>query len=281
MLQQNFDLHCHSNVSDGLLPPADLVTRAANNGVTTLALTDHDDIAGLAQARATASELGIRLINGVEISVSWGTHTLHIVGLNIDPESAALVAGLSQLRAGRSERAIKMAEQLAKAGVPDSLAGAYQFAGNQNLIGRLHFARYIVAQGLVKDVRTVFKKYLVKGKPGYVPHQWADLADAVGWIRASGGQAVLAHPGRYLMGDGKMRELLTQFKNYGGIGIEVVTGSHSVEQYALYAKLASKFDLLSSRGSDFHAPDESFRDLGHLPQLPDQCVPVWRDWAEV
>ena len=280
MLQQNFDLHCHSNVSDGLLPPADLVTRAANNGVTVLALTDHDDVAGLVQARAAASELDLQLINGVEISVSWGTHTLHIVGLNIDPEAAELVAGLAMLRAGRGERALKMAEQLARAGIPDSLAGAYQYAGNKNLIGRMHFARYLVAQGVVKDVRTVFKRYMVKGKPGFVPHQWADLADAVSWIRSSGGRAVLAHPGRYLMGDGKMNELLLQFKTCGGEGIEVVTGSHSVEQYGQFAKLAHKYGLLSSRGSDFHAPDESYRDLGRLPQLPEICTPIWHDWAD-
>ncbi|MHB1676655.1 MAG: 3',5'-nucleoside bisphosphate phosphatase [Sulfuriferula sp.] len=279
MSAQNFDLHCHSNVSDGVLPPADLVARAVDRGVTVLALTDHDDIAGLPQARSAAQALGLRLINGVEISVTWGTHTLHVIGLNIDPEAPDLVAGLSMIRAGRGERAIKMAEQLAKTGIPDTLAGAYQYVANQNSIGRMHFARYLVAQGVVKDVRAVFKRYLVKGKPGYVPHQWAELPAAVGWIRASGGRAVLAHPGRYQMGDGKMQELLTAFKACGGEGIEVVTGSHTVEQYAQFAKLAKKFDLLSSRGSDFHAPDEGYRDLGRLPQLPEMCTPVWHDWA--
>lgn len=278
MSPQNIDLHCHSNVSDGMLPPADLVARAAGQGVTVLALTDHDDVAGLAQARIAANELGVCLINGVEISVSWGTHTLHIVGLNIDPDNPQLVAGLTAIRAGRGERAIRMAEQLAKAGIPDSLAGAYQHAENPNLIGRMHFARYMVAQGLVKDVRTVFKKYLVKGKPGYVSHQWADIADAVSWIRASGGQAVLAHPGRYQMGSGKMHELLEVFKSVGGEGIEVVTGSHTLEQYPYFANLAQKFGLLSSRGSDFHAPGEGYRDIGRLPPLPAMCTPIWQNW---
>lgn len=278
MSPQNIDLHCHSNVSDGMLSPADLVARAAGQGVTVLALTDHDDVAGLAQAQIAADELGVRLINGVEISVSWGTHTLHIVGLNIDPGHPELAAGLAAIRTGRGERAIRMAEQLAKAGIPDSLAGAYQHAENPNLIGRMHFARYLVAQGLVKDVRTVFKKYLVKGKPGYVSHQWADIADAVGWIRASGGQAVLAHPGRYQMGSSKMHELLEVFKSVGGEGIEVVTGSHTPDQYPHFANLAQKFDLLSSRGSDFHAPGEGYRDLGRLPPLPTICTPIWQNW---
>lgn len=278
MSSQNIDLHCHSNVSDGMLAPAVLVARAAEQGVTALALTDHDDVAGLVEARTTAQGLGLQLINGVEISVSWGTHTLHIVGLNINPEHPELVQGLATIRAGRSERAMRMAEQLAKVGIANSLAGAYQHASNPNLIGRMHFARYLVAQGVVKDVRTVFKKYLVKGKPGYVPHQWADLADAVGWIRASGGQAVLAHPGRYQMGNGKMHELLETFKAVGGEGIEVVTGSHTPEQYPHFANLAKKFGLLSSRGSDFHAPDEGYRDIGRLPPLPEICIPIWQSW---
>lgn len=279
MSEQNFDLHCHSNVSDGVLLPADLVARAADRGVTVLALTDHDDVVGLPAARAAAEVAGIKLINGVEISVTWGTHTLHIIGLNIDPQSPALVAGLASIRAGRGERAIKMAEQLARSGIPGTLAGAYQYVDNRNSIGRMHFARYLVEQGIVKDVRAVFKHYLVKGKPGYVPHQWASLSDAIGWIVSSGGQAVLAHPGRYNMGAGKMEELLTEFKLYGGTGIEVVTGSHTVEHYAQFARLAKKFGLLSSRGSDFHGPDESYRDLGRLPQLPEICTPIWQNWA--
>ncbi|NOT17450.1 MAG: PHP domain-containing protein [Sulfuriferula sp.] len=275
---ENYDLHCHSNASDGGLSPADLVARAHGQGVTTLALTDHDDVVGLAPARVVAESLGMKFVNGVEISVTWGAHTLHIVGLNIDPEHPVLVAGLAAIRAGRGERAVKMAEGLRKVGIVDSLAGAYLHAGNPNLIGRMHFARYLVAQGLVKDTRTVFKKYLVKGKPGYVPHQWASLTDAVGWINASGGQAVIAHPGRYQMGSAKMHELLEQFKSLDGAGIEVVTGSHTPEQYPHFANLANRFALLCSRGSDFHAPGEGYRDIGRLPPLPDNCRPIWYDW---
>jgi hypothetical protein len=275
---ENYDLHCHSNASDGMLPPAELIARAHAQGVTVLALTDHDDVAGVVPARVAAEVLGLKLVNGVEISVTWGAHTLHVVGLNIDPEHPDLVAGLAAIRTGRGERAIKMAEGLRNVGITDSLAGAYQHADNPNLIGRMHFARYLVAQGLVKDTRTVFKKYLIKGKPGYVPHTWAELADAVSWIRASGGQAVLAHPGRYQMGSGKMHELLEYFKSVGGEGIEVVTGSHSPDQYPQYANLAQKFGLLSSRGSDFHAPGEGYRDVGRLPPLPEICTPIWHDW---
>lgn len=280
MSEYNFDLHCHSNVSDGVLPPAELVARAAAQGVTVLALTDHDDVAGLEAAHAAADEHGIRLVNGVEVSVTWGSHTLHIVGLQIDPAHPALQAGLETIRSGRRERALRMAEQLDKAGIRGSLAGAYQHADNQNLIGRMHFARYLVAQGIVKDVRSVFKKYLVKGKPGYVSHTWATLAEAVAWIVASGGQPVLAHPGRYQMGSGKMHELLAEFKALGGVGIEVVSGSHTPEQYPHFASLAQKFGLLSSRGSDFHAPGEGYRDIGRLPALPEMCTPIWHDWAE-
>jgi len=279
MPDQNFDLHCHSNVSDGMLLPAELVARAAAQGVTVLSLTDHDDVAGLEAAHAAAVEHGIQLVNGVEISVTWGSHTLHIVGLGINPTHPTLKKGLEGIRHGRGERAEKMAVQLDKAGIKNSLQGAYQHAGNKNLIGRMHFARYLVAQGIVKDVRTVFKKYLVKGKPGYVSHQWASLAEAVSWIAASGGQAVIAHPGRYQMGSGKMHELLEEFKNLGGVGIEVVTGSHTPEQYPQYAQLAQKFGLLSSRGSDFHAPGEGYRDIGRLPPLPDLCTPIWHDWV--
>lgn len=279
MPDHNFDLHCHSNVSDGMLPPAELVARAAAQGVTVLSLTDHDDVGGLEDARRAARAHDIRLVNGVEISVTWGSHTLHIVGLQIDPAHPVLRTGLESIRHGRSERAERMAEQLDKAGIKNSLLGAYQHAGNKNLIGRMHFARYLVAQGIVKDVRTVFKKYLVKGKPGYVSHQWATLAEAVDWIVVSGGQAVIAHPGRYQMGSGKMHELLEEFKNLGGVGIEVVTGSHTPEQYPHFARLAQKFGLLSSRGSDFHAPGEGYRDIGRLPALPDLCKPIWHDWA--
>lgn len=279
----NIDLHCHSNASDGTLAPRELVARAAERGVELLALTDHDDIAGLAEARAEAARIGMTFINGVEISVSWRKHTLHIVGLGIDPGYPPLQAGLQQIRSGRAERAQKMADELARIGIGGVLEGAYRYATNPNMIGRTHFARYLVEAGHCKDVGSVFKRYLASGKPGYVPHQWGDLAQAISWIKGSGGLAVLAHPGRYMtgrhsMGKSTMHELLTEFVALGGAAVEVVTGSHTPPQYAEFARYADEFGLLASCGSDFHGPGESYRDLGRLPDLPTGCRPVWQAW---
>jgi 3',5'-nucleoside bisphosphate phosphatase len=279
----DYDLHCHSAVSDGLLSPAELVARAAERGVNVLALTDHDDLDGLAAARNAAAQHDIRFVDGVEISVSWRSHTLHIVGLHIDPAYPPLVAGVASVRNGRGERARKMADSLAKCGIGGALEGAYRYAGNPSMIGRTHFARFLMESGYSKDVKGVFKKYLVKGKPGYVPHHWASLADAIGWICGSGGVAVLAHPGRYMMGPKSMgrttmRELLGEFVGLGGQAIEVVTGSHTPAQYAEFARYAGEFGLLASCGSDYHGPGESFHDLGRLPDFPIGCRPVWEAW---
>jgi len=279
----DYDLHCHSNVSDGTLTPTELVNRAAERGVKVLALTDHDDLDGLDEARAAAAQHGMTFINGVEISVSWRVHTLHIVGLKINPDYPPLSAGLLSVRSGRGERAQKMADELAKAGIGGTLQGAYHFATNPNMISRTHFARYLVASGHCKDVKSVFNRYLVKGKPGYVSHQWATLAEAIGWIHGSGGVAVLAHPGRYMsgrvgMGKKTMRELLTEFVELGGEALEVVTGSHTPDQYAEFARYAEEFHLLASCGSDFHGPGESYRDMGRLPDFPLGCRPVWEAW---
>ena len=195
----DYDLHCHSTISDGTLTPTELVQRAAGRGVKFLALTDHDDIDGLEEARAAATSAGLTLINGVEISVSWRKHTLHIVGLNIDPTHQPLLDGLAHVRSGRGERAKKMADELAKVGIGGVLQGAYRHASNVNMIGRAHFARYLVEAGHCKDMKSVFKRYLVTGKPGYVPHQWAALSDVITWIKGAGGVAVIAHPGRYMV----------------------------------------------------------------------------------
>ena len=274
----NYDLHCHSTASDGVLTPEAVVRRAATNGVGVLALTDHDDVAGLAQAGQAACEHRIRFVPGVEVSITWGGITLHIVGLGIDPGNATLATSLEQVRSSRERRAAKIAAQLDSLGIAGSLAGAYGYAANPRLIGRTHFARFLVEQGIARDVATVFKHYLVRGKPGYVPNQWADLADAVAAIRASGGRAVVAHPGRYQLSRAELRQFLDEFKRAGGEGIEVVTGSHSQAQYAEFARLAREFGFLASRGSDFHDPDESLIDLGKLPPLPDDLKPVWHDW---
>jgi predicted metal-dependent phosphoesterase TrpH len=279
----DYDLHCHSNISDGTLTPTDLVNRAAGRGVKVMALTDHDDMDGLDEGRVTAAQHGMTFINGVEVSVSWRSHTLHIVGLGINPDYLPLVEGLRSVRSGRGERARKMSDALAKAGISGVLEGAYHFAGNPNMIGRTHFARYLVEAGHCKDVKSVFNRYLVKGKPGYVPHQWATLQDAINWIQGSGGVAVLAHPGRYMtgrsgMGKKTMHELLTEFVELGGQALEVVTGSHTPEQYAEFARYAEEFNLMASCGSDFHGPGESYRDMGRLPDFPLGCRPVWNAW---
>lgn len=274
----NIDLHCHSTASDGLLKPGELVARAAANGVEVLALTDHDDVSGLAEARAEAESRGIRFVDGVEISVTWERTTIHIVGLQIDPEDPVLRSGLESVREGRARRAEKIGDALDAAGIPDSLAGARRYAENPNLISRSHFARYLAGTGRAPDMKSVFQRYLVKDKPGFVEHRWASLADAVSWIRASGGTAVVAHPGRYKLSKPEMRAFLAEFKDSGGAGIEVVTGSHSPEQYLEFARVAREFGLRASRGSDYHGKGESKADLGALPQLPDDLSPVWRDW---
>ncbi|HLY97047.1 MAG TPA: PHP domain-containing protein, partial [Sideroxyarcus sp.] len=223
----DYDLHCHSNVSDGTLTPAELVARAAAREVKVLALTDHDEVDGLAEAAQAAEAHGIQFINGVEISVTWRSHTVHVVGLRIDPQDPALVEGLRTIRGGRRHRAELMAESLARCGIGGALEGAYRYAANPDIIGRTHFARYLVEAGHCKDVRSVFNRYLAKGKPGYVPHEWANLQDAISWIRGSGGIAVLAHPGRYTagrkaMGKPTLHELLGEFTSLGGQAIEVV-----------------------------------------------------------
>lgn len=274
------DLHCHSTVSDGVLTPSDLVKHAAEKGVRVLALTDHDDVAGLDEAREIAQQHGMRFINGVEISVTWRRRTLHIVGLKINPEYPPLVNGLAEIRAGRHTRAERMAESLEKIGVHGALEGAYQYSKG-GIISRTHFARYLIEKGYAKDTKAVFKHYLVKGKPGYHEHQWASLEDAMSWILGAGGIAVIAHPGRYDLGRVTLLELMQEFKTLGGKAIEVVTGSHSVDQYQTFAKLAHQFDLASSTGSDYHGKGQTYIEMGRLPTLPHGCVEVWRDWQEV
>ena len=275
----NADLHCHSNVSDGTLAPAELAARAHAKGVQLWALTDHDELAGQREAADAAKALGLAYITGVEISVTWGDETLHIVGLNIDPEHPTLTGGLAKTRAGRTRRAHEMADQLAAAGIPDAFEGALNYAGNPDLIGRTHFARYIVERNVCDDVHEVFGKYLVPGKPGYVPVQWATLAEAIDWIKAAGGTPLIAHPGRYKLSEQQLRALFAEFKALGGVAIEVVTGSHTRDQYKRFAAYAKEFDFLASRGSDFHGPKESRVELGSLPPLPDSVVPVWRAWV--
>ncbi len=274
----NVDLHCHSNVSDGALRPAEVAARAHANGVDVWALTDHDEIDGIPEAREAAHALGMRYVTGVEISVTWASQTIHIVGLQFDENNEDLKQGLIRTRSGRENRAREMAEQLAQVGIPNAFEGALKHVGNPDLISRTHFARYIIELGICKDVSEVFSNYLIEGKPGYVPHRWATLKDAVSWIRGAGGIAVVAHPGRYDLGDVGLDAFLGEFKRYGGAGMEVVTGSHTPEEFGQYATVARQYGLLASRGSDFHAPGESHTELGGLPHLPSSLTPVWHDW---
>jgi predicted metal-dependent phosphoesterase TrpH len=274
------DLHSHSNISDGLLSPSELVAHAANNGVRVLALTDHDDVGGLPEARQAAVQHGIKLINGVEISVTWKQRTLHVVGLNVNPDNITLQAALAAVRSGRLERARQMALSLEKSGIQGSFEAASSYA-QQSILTRMHFARFLVDRGYAKDPKAVFKKYLVKGKPGYVNHEWMSLESALGLILGSGGVAVLAHPGRYEIKRTNMLLLLEEFRALGGTAIEVVTGSHTAAQYVEYAKYAQLFGLKASQGSDYHGKGISFMGMGRLPGLPGNCIPVWQDWPEI
>ena len=271
----NADLHCHSVISDGTLTPEVLAERAKANGVNLWALTDHDELGGQQRAKAAASALSLDYLAGVEISVTWMGQTIHIVGLGIDADHVGILEGLRRTRDGRGNRAKLMGEQLLKVGIPGAYEGALHYAGNHELISRTHFARFLVEQGVCKDTEHVFKNYLVEDKPGYVPHMWAKLDDAVAWIKAAGGVAVIAHPGRYNFNAMQMDELYKHFKDIGGLGIEVITGSHSPDQYLIYGKIAQQYGFLASRGSDFHDPDESHIDLGTLPHLPEHLTPVW------
>jgi hypothetical protein len=271
----NADLHCHSVVSDGTLSPEELALRAHQNGVHLWSLTDHDVLGGQARAQDAALNLGMEYVSGVEISISWMGQTVHIVGLGFDPSNVTLQDGLRATRDGREERARQMAAQLAQIGIENSYEGALKFAGNPELIARTHFARYLVEQQVCRDMDEVFRKYLVAGKPGYVSHRWASLDQAVGWITGAGGEAVIAHPGRYRLNAMQMDELYARFKDLGGAGIEVVTGSHSPDQYQTYAEVAKRYGFLASRGSDFHDPQESDIDLGQLPHLPEHLTPIW------
>ena len=271
----NADLHCHSVVSDGTLQPEALAALAHANGVQLWALTDHDEIGGQRRARDAALALGMPYLTGTEISVTFADVTVHIVGLGFDADDAALAAGLHATRGGRRERAREMSDGLAKVGIPGAFEGALQYVGNPELISRTHFARFLVESGKCRDTQEVFRKFLVEGKPGFVPHRWATLGNAVRWITEAGGMAVIAHPARYKFTANEEFALFSEFKAHGGRGVEVVTGSHSSADAVRYTETALEFGLLASRGSDFHGPGESHTELGSLPALSERLTPVW------
>jgi predicted metal-dependent phosphoesterase TrpH len=276
----NADLHCHSVISDGTLTPEELAARAKANGVELWSLTDHDELGGQQRAAAAARAVGLHYLTGVEISVSFIQQTVHIVGLGVDTENEALRLGLRQTRGGRGQRAMDMSQDLARVGIQGAYEGALKFAGNHDLISRTHFARFLVETGVCRETNEVFRKYLTEGKPGFVEHRWASLKNAVRWIREAGGVAVIAHPARYKFSANEEYALFSEFKNHGGQGVEVVTGSHTAAEYQSYADTAREFGLAASRGSDFHSPDESHTELGTLPFLPELLTPVWELLAD-
>lgn len=271
----NADLHCHSVISDGTLTPEALAERAKANGVELWALTDHDEVGGQDRALAAARAQGLPYLTGTEISITFADKTVHIVGLGFDAHNTDLVEGLRRTRGGRGERAEEMSDGLAKVGIHGAYQGALRYAGNPELISRTHFARHLVETGVCSDTSEVFRKFLTEGKPGFVPHRWARLKEAVQWITGAGGVAVIAHPARYGFSPNEEYALFSEFKAHGGRAVEVVTGSHSSQEAVRYAETALEFDLAASRGSDFHSPDESRIDLGTLPLLPGQLTPVW------
>lgn len=268
------DLHSHSTASDGTLSPRELVQRAHEAGVDVLALTDHDTLSGIAEAAKEAGELGLVLVPGVEISVSWGGQTVHVLGLNVDPGAPGLQQGLARLQEYRGWRAEEIGRRLEKAGIPGSFEGARALVKG-TLVGRTHFARFLVQAGHAGDVREVFRHFLVKGKPGHVRGEWASLEEALEWIADAGGIAVVAHPARYRMTRSKLRRLLGEFSELGGMGLEVVSGSHSRDECFTMARHARDFGLLASAGSDYHGPENPWLNLGQLPELPHGCSPVW------
>jgi predicted metal-dependent phosphoesterase TrpH len=275
MSSASYDLHTHSTYSDGTLCPAAVVQCAAAAGVRCLALSDHDELAGLAEARREARQAGIDFVPGVEISVTWQAHTLHVIGLHIDPDHGDLRAGLSRIREGRHHRAQRIAQGLERVGITGSLDGARAYADNPDLVSRTHFARYLVDQGYVRNLNAAFRRFLGSGAPGHVAHHWATLEEAVNWIRASGGLAVLAHPARYRVDPSQRDALLASFRELGGAAIEVVSGNHDLEHTALWGRYAVRFGLLASAGSDFHGLAGGRNNIGRLPPVPAGPVPVW------
>lgn len=262
-------------MSDGTLTPEALAHRAKANGVGLWSLTDHDELAGQALAIEAARQVGLPYVTGTEISVTFAGVTVHIVGLGMDHGNPALLKGLRETRGGREARARAMSHDLQRAGIEGAYEGALRYVDNPELISRTHFARHLVETGVCSDTHEVFRRYLVEGKPGYVPHRWASLRDALDWITGAGGVAVIAHPARYRFTANEEYALFAEFRQLGGQAAEVVTGAHSPSEYVKYAELCREFGLAASRGSDFHSPQESRIDLGQLPDLPGQVRPVW------
>ncbi|HSC67616.1 MAG TPA: PHP domain-containing protein [Cellvibrio sp.] len=269
-----FDLHCHTHFSDGTLSPESLVARAKEHGVSVLAITDHDTIAGVRIAQKAALEAGITLINGIEFSSQWGKGGVHIVGLGVDLNSAALLAAVKFQDQARNTRALAIADRLSKVGFPDALTGAQSIAGNAT-VGRPHFAQYLMSIGAVKNINAAFKKYLGAGKPADVKYQWPPMDQVITWIHSAGGVAVLAHPAKYELTRAKMCALIDSFCAAGGDALEVISGLQQASLTEDLLRIANARSLYASCGSDFHFPGQSWQELGSFGTLPAHAKPVW------
>ena len=275
-----YDLHSHTLYSDGTLSPAELVVRAKEQGVDYLALTDHDETSGLDEAQKKANEININLVHGVEISVSWDNNqTIHVVGLNIDKDNEALQVGLAQIRQERVRRAKKIALKMEKCGIDNVWEIIVEENGFEALT-RTHFARFLLKHEHVKDIQQAFKKWLGRKGKAYVSGHWAPMKEGVNWILQSGGQAVIAHPVRYGMTNRKLEELVLDFKDVGGTGLEVVGNRYSQQERSSMASMARRFDMLASVGSDFHSPGNPYTELGRNLGLADHIKPIWHDWKK-
>lgn len=269
-----YDLHCHSTASDGALSPTEVVQRAYQQGVTILALTDHDTTAGLAEADTAAKAVGIQLIKGIELSTNWQNMCFHIVGLDIDPHYAPLAEASVRLQHTRLERAEKIALKLEKKRISGALA-AVKSAVGEGMITRSHFADFLLSQNHVATAQEAFDRYLGKGKSAYVSTTWVEMEVAINWIVESGGVAVLAHPLRYQLTAKWMQRLLNAFKEAGGQGIEVITARNNADDIRAAANYATRFELRGSVGSDFHNTTSPYVELGRLAMLPSPVRPIW------
>lgn len=276
-MSQKYDLHCHSFCSDGILSPEQLVSRAKEKEVTVLAVTDHDTVIGVERARAQATVEGIELISGIEFSSVWQGRNIHVLGLNVDTASSALQRSVAEQEQRRRDRGEIIAQKLSALGIHGAFEGAKQQAGS-DMVGRPHFARWLVESGAVTSIDQAFKRYLGAGKPGDVKQLWPEVAEVVEIINASGGVAVIAHPSKYKMTRSKLCTLVADFVTYGGKGIEVVSGRQDVHESMDLAKIGVKYGLLGSMGSDFHEPTGPWSELGCCPPMPETIEPVWSLW---
>lgn len=269
-----FDLHCHSTISDGNLSPAEVIYLATTKNIELLALTDHDHTGGLHEAQAQAGD-HLRFINGVEVTVTWREQCVHIVGLDFDPEHPALQKLLASNRAGRIERLGRFAALLEKHNILGVYEGALALSTNPEMVGRSHIAQFLLQQGYVKHIQQAFDHYIGEGKCAYANEEWANLRDTLEALHAAGGVAVIAHPLRYRMSRGKLRELCQEFKNLGGEGMEIISGHFNRNEYDLCLQLARAFGFYASAGSDFHR-QENYSNLNGMYFPSNICPPIWQ-----